>query len=60
MVEEKEKKLIQSARDVFMKYGIKSVNMDDMARHLSMSKKTLYQICMRQGRARSQSRVGSW
>ncbi|MFM9986721.1 MAG: TetR/AcrR family transcriptional regulator [Flavobacteriales bacterium] len=46
MVEEKEKKLIQSARDVFMKYGIKSVNMDDMARHLSMSKKTLYQyVC---------------
>ncbi len=42
MVEEKEIKLIQSARQVFMQYGIKSVNMDDMARHLGMSKKTLY------------------
>lgn len=26
-----------------MKYGIRSVSMDDIARHLSMSKKTLYQ-----------------
>ncbi len=28
--------------DVFMKYGIRSVTMDDLARHLSVSKKTLY------------------
>lgn len=28
---------------VFMTYGIKSVTMDDIARHLRMSKKTLYQ-----------------
>ena len=27
---------------VFMKYGIKSVNMDDVARNLGISKKTLY------------------
>lgn len=27
---------------VFMQYGIKSVNMDDIAKHLNMSKKTLY------------------
>ncbi len=38
----KESKIVDSATGVFMKYGIKSVNMDDMARHLGMSKKTLY------------------
>ncbi|MFN0031421.1 MAG: TetR/AcrR family transcriptional regulator [Flavobacteriales bacterium] len=43
MVAEKEIKLIQNATRVFMQYGIKSVNMDDMSRHLNMSKKTLYQ-----------------
>jgi hypothetical protein len=42
MSEEKELKLLEKARDVFMQYGIKSVNMDDMARHLGISKKTLY------------------
>ncbi|MBK7650958.1 MAG: helix-turn-helix transcriptional regulator [Flammeovirgaceae bacterium] len=26
-----------------MRYGIRSVSMDDIARHLSVSKKTLYQ-----------------
>lgn len=42
-LQEKELKLLENATGVFMRYGIKSVNMDDMARHLSMSKKTLYQ-----------------
>lgn len=41
---DKATKLIQEAAHVFMRYGIKSVNMDDMARHLGVSKKTLYQI----------------
>lgn len=41
-IQEKESKIVESATDVFMKYGIKSVNMDDMSRHLGMSKKTLY------------------
>ena len=27
---------------IFMRYGIKSVNMDDVARQLGVSKKTLY------------------
>lgn len=40
--QEKETKIVDNATGVFMKYGIKSVNMDDMARHLAMSKKTLY------------------
>lgn len=34
--------LLESATSVFMRLGIKSVNMDDMARHLGISKKTLY------------------
>jgi AcrR family transcriptional regulator len=42
---EKEKireKIIRGAVDLFMAYGIKSVTMDDIARHLSISKKTIY------------------
>lgn len=41
-MEEKEKKIIEGAMKTFMQFGIKSVNMDDMARHLGVSKKTLY------------------
>ena len=41
-MEEKELKIISGASKVFMQYGIKSVNMDDMSRHLGVSKKTLY------------------
>ncbi len=41
-IQEKESKIVDNATGVFMKYGIKSVNMDDMARYLGMSKKTLY------------------
>ena len=29
---------------LFSKYGLKSVNMDDLAKELSVSKKTLYQV----------------
>ena len=42
-LQEKESKIVENATSVFLKYGIKSVNMDDMSRHLGMSKKTLYQ-----------------
>ena len=34
--------LLVNSLSVFMKYGIKSVTMDDLARHLSISKKTIY------------------
>jgi len=34
--------LIRSAREMFLKYGIKSVSMDDLARMLGISKKTIY------------------
>ncbi|MCG8387472.1 MAG: TetR/AcrR family transcriptional regulator [Cytophagales bacterium] len=36
-------KIVEGAGQLFHKYGIRSVSMDDIARHLSMSKKTLYQ-----------------
>ncbi|MBT8191002.1 MAG: TetR/AcrR family transcriptional regulator [Saprospiraceae bacterium] len=34
--------LLKSAKDLFYKYGIKSVSMDDLARMLGVSKKTIY------------------
>lgn len=37
------KNILQKIRCLFMKYGIKSVTMDDIAHELSISKKTLYQ-----------------
>ena len=36
-------KIIRGSDELFMKYGVRSVSMDDIARHLSVSKKTLYQ-----------------
>jgi AcrR family transcriptional regulator len=32
-----------AAENLFMKYGVRSISMDDISRHLSVSKKTLYQ-----------------
>ena len=34
--------LFSSAREMFLKYGVKSVSMDDIARLLGISKKTIY------------------
>ncbi len=36
-------KILNGAIGLFMKYGLRSISMDDIARHLSVSKKTLYQ-----------------
>lgn len=36
-------KVLNGAVELFMKYGVRSISMDDIARHLSVSKKTLYQ-----------------
>jgi AcrR family transcriptional regulator len=36
-------KILAGVETLFMKYGIRSVSMDDIARHLGISKKTLYQ-----------------
>ncbi|OOQ61656.1 TetR/AcrR family transcriptional regulator [Mucilaginibacter pedocola] len=38
-----EERIIKGALDLFLQAGIKSVTMDDIARHLGMSKKTIYQ-----------------
>jgi len=36
-------KIKKGAAELFMRYGVRSISMDDIARHLSVSKKTLYQ-----------------
>ena len=41
--EHRTNEIIVQALGVFQRYGIKSVSMDDLARHMGMSKKTLYQ-----------------
>ncbi len=42
-MEEKVKFILEETSKLFIRYGIRSVSMDDVARHLGMSKKTLYQ-----------------
>ena len=42
MMDEKFLEILEKVGNVFMRYGIKSVTMDDMARELKISKKTLY------------------
>lgn len=37
-------RIIQGGEELFLKAGIKSVTMDDIATHLGMSKKTIYQF----------------
>ena len=37
------KNILLKVRDLYMKYGIKSITMDDIAMELGISKKTLYQ-----------------
>jgi AcrR family transcriptional regulator len=36
-------RILKTAVDLFSKYGFRSISMDDIAHHLGMSKKTLYQ-----------------
>jgi TetR/AcrR family transcriptional regulator, cholesterol catabolism regulator len=38
------KKILEKVRELYMKYGIKSITMDDIAGELGISKKTLYQF----------------
>lgn len=40
---EAKEKIVESALELFTRYGIRSVTMDDVAKEASMSKKTLYQ-----------------
>jgi AcrR family transcriptional regulator len=41
-MDEKKLEIMERASAVYMKYGIKSVTMDDLSRELAMSKKTIY------------------
>ena len=43
-MEEIKNKIVESAEGLFLKYGIKSVTMDDIAKDLAISKKTIYQF----------------
>ena len=36
--------ILEKVSALYMKYGIKSITMDDVARELGISKKTLYQF----------------
>lgn len=40
---ETKEKILKGTEELFMRYGVRSISMDDIARHLSVSKKTLYQ-----------------
>lgn len=42
-MDQKEKEILMQASELFSKYGIKSMTMDDISRQLGISKKTLYQ-----------------
>lgn len=44
MKNETEDRIIESATELFYRFGIKSITMDDVAKHLAMSKKTLYRF----------------
>lgn len=37
-----EDRILAGAQELFFKYGIKSITMDDIAKHLAISKKTIY------------------
>ncbi|MDP1746854.1 MAG: TetR/AcrR family transcriptional regulator [Bacteroidota bacterium] len=37
-------RILLGAEELFFKYGIKSITMDDIAKHLGISKKTIYQF----------------
>lgn len=40
---EQKERIVTGARELFFRHGMKSVTMDDLAAHLAISKKTLYQ-----------------
>ena len=43
-IEPKEQEILLQAQKCFMRNGIKAMTMDDVARYMRMSKKTLYQF----------------
>ena len=40
---EKRERIIEEALNLFMKYGIRNITMDDLAKHLGISKRTIYE-----------------
>ncbi len=44
MLDENKNKILAGAESLFLKYGFKNITMDDIARELGISKKTLYQF----------------
>ncbi len=44
MKNQKAQLLIQKSKELFYKFGVKALKMDDIARELKMSKKTIYQL----------------
>ncbi|HOI33187.1 MAG: helix-turn-helix domain containing protein [Bacteroidales bacterium] len=42
-MDSKEKEIIEQAIQLFTRFGIKSITMDEISRHIAMSKKTIYQ-----------------
>jgi len=38
-----QEQILKGAEDLFFRYGIKAITMDDIAKHLGMSKRTLYE-----------------
>jgi AcrR family transcriptional regulator len=41
---EVKERILKAAEELFMQYGFRSISMDDIARHISVSKKTIYQF----------------
>lgn len=41
---ETQERIVEQASELFRRYGVRSVTMDDIASHLSISKKTIYQF----------------
>jgi AcrR family transcriptional regulator len=39
-----QERIIEKAHELFLRYGIRSISMDEIAHHLGMSKKTIYQF----------------
>lgn len=40
---EKRERIIEEALQLFMKYGIRNITMDDLSKHLGISKRTIYE-----------------
>ena len=38
-----EKQILKGAEELFFRYGLKAITMDDIAKHLGMSKRTIYE-----------------